>query len=61
MRNRLSIADEGMAIFGGRNIADEYFARNPTASLRRPRRARDRRGRYASRAIFDAYWTSPQT
>ncbi|WP_341679132.1 phospholipase D family protein [Niveibacterium sp. SC-1] len=29
MHNKLLVADEAMAIVGGRNIADEYFTRNP--------------------------------
>jgi len=33
MHNKLLIADGALAIFGGRNIADEYFARNPVANF----------------------------
>lgn len=33
MHNKLLIADGALAIVGGRNIADEYFGRNPTANF----------------------------
>jgi cardiolipin synthase C len=60
MHNKLFIADGVVAVMGGRNIADEYFARNPTDNFVDmdvllvgsviPKLA----------DIFDAYWNSPQ-
>jgi cardiolipin synthase C len=60
MHNKLYIADGAVAIMGGRNIADEYFARSATSNfvdmdvfLVGPviRQLAN---------IFDAYWNSPQ-
>ena len=58
MHNKLFIADGVVAVMGGRNIADEYFARSPTSNFvdmdvlvvggATPR----------LRGIFDAYWNS---
>src|SRR5215470_9702704 len=58
MHNKLFIADGATAVMGGRNIADEYFARSATSNFVDmdvlvvgavvPRLA----------AIFDAYWNS---
>src|SRR5450432_3085715 len=60
MHNKLYIADGAVAIMGGRNIADEYFARSATSNfvdmdvfvvgavVRQLAR------------IFDVYWNSPQ-
>src|SRR2546423_8783107 len=58
MHNKLFIADGAMAVMGGRNIADEYFARSATSNFVDmdvlvvgnvvPRLA----------SIFDAYWNS---
>jgi putative cardiolipin synthase len=60
MHNKLFIADSVVAVMGGRNIADEYFTRNPTSNFVDmdvlvvgavvPRLA----------SIFDVYWNSPQ-
>ena len=60
MHNKLFIADGVVAVMGGRNIADEYFTRNPTSNFVDmdvlvvgavvPRLA----------SIFDVYWNSPQ-
>ena len=33
MHNKLFVADNAMAIYGGRNVADEYFMRNPAANF----------------------------
>ncbi len=60
MHNKLYIADGAMAVMGGRNIADEYFARSATSNFV------DMDvfvtgavvGRLTS--IFDVYWNSPQ-
>jgi putative cardiolipin synthase len=58
MHNKLFIADGVIAVMGGRNIADEYFARSPTSNFvdmdvlvvgGAIQRLRD---------IFDAYWNS---
>ena len=58
MHNKLFIADGVAAVMGGRNIADEYFARSPTSNFvdmdvlvvgGAMQRLRD---------IFDAYWNS---
>ena len=60
MHNKLLIADGVVAVMGGRNIADEYFARSATNNFVDmdvllvgaivPQLA----------VIFDAYWNSPQ-
>jgi putative cardiolipin synthase len=60
MHNKLFIADGVFAVMGGRNIADEYFARSATSNFV------DMDvfvvgpvvGQLAS--IFDVYWNSPQ-
>jgi putative cardiolipin synthase len=60
MHNKLFIADGAIAVMGGRNIADEYFARSATSNFVDmdvlvigeivPRLA----------SIFDSYWNSRQ-
>ena len=60
MHNKLFIADGAMVVMGGRNIADEYFARSASNNFVDmdvlvigsvvPQLA----------AIFDTYWNSPQ-
>jgi putative cardiolipin synthase len=59
MHNKLFIADGVMAVTGGRNIADEYFARHPLANF-------IDLDVFATGAIvpelamlFDRYWDSP--
>jgi putative cardiolipin synthase len=60
MHNKLYIADDAIAIMGGRNIADEYFTRSATSNFI------DMDvfivGNVVNRlaSIFDAYWNSPQ-
>ena len=60
MHNKLFIADGAVAIMGGRNIADEYFARSATANfvdmdvMMVGPVVRQLAG------IFDVYWNSPQ-
>jgi len=60
MHNKLFIADGAVAVMGGRNIADEYFTRNPTSNFV------DMDvllvGAVVARlaSIFDVYWNSPQ-
>lgn len=61
MHNKLLIADGALAIVGGRNIADEYFGRNPDANfidldavaagLVVPQLA----------TLFDRYWNSDES
>ena len=59
MHNKLFVADEAMAIMGGRNIADEYFTRSLTDNFV------DMDvfivGAVVARlaSIFDVYWNSP--
>jgi putative cardiolipin synthase len=60
MHNKLFIADGAIAVMGGRNIADEYFARGVSSNFV------DMdvllAGNVVERlaAIFDIYWNSPQ-
>ena len=60
MHNKLFIADGAIAVMGGRNIADEYFARGVASNFV------DMDvlvvGNVVDRlaGIFDAYWNSPQ-
>ncbi len=60
MHNKLFIADGAIAVMGGRNIADEYFARGAVSNfvdmdVLVAGNVVDRLAR-----IFDAYWNSPQ-
>lgn len=60
MHNKLLIADGAFAVMGGRNIADEYFARGVMSNFV------DMDVLLAGKvvdqlaAIFDTYWNSPQ-
>ncbi len=60
MHNKLLVADGAVAIMGGRNIADEYFARSATSNFV------DMDvfivGTVVAKlaSIFDNYWNSPQ-
>lgn len=60
MHNKLFIADGAIAVMGGRNIADEYFARGATSNFvdMDVLLAGDVVDRLAG--IFDIYWNSPQ-
>jgi cardiolipin synthase C len=59
MHNKLFIADGALAVMGGRNIADEYFARAANNFVDMDvLLAGDVIERLAD--IFDAYWNSPQ-
>jgi putative cardiolipin synthase len=60
MHNKLFIADAAIAVMGGRNIADEYFARSATSNFvdMDVLIVGDVVPRLAS--IFDAYWNSRQ-
>ncbi|MDM0074974.1 phospholipase D family protein [Variovorax sp. J2P1-59] len=61
MHNKLLIADGALAMIGGRNIADEYFARNPVANFI------DLDAIAAGRVVpqlamhFDRYWNSDES
>src|SRR5258708_6632376 len=60
MHNKLFIADGAIAVMGGRNIADEYFARGLTSNfvdmdVLLAGNVVDRLS-----GIFDIYWNSPQ-
>ena len=61
MHNKLLIADGALAIVGGRNVADEYFARNPVANFI------DLDAIAAGRVVpqlgvlFDRYWNSEES
>jgi putative cardiolipin synthase len=61
MHNKLFIADGVMAVMGGRNIADEYFARSATSNFvdMDVLIVGDVVPKLAS--IFDAYWNSRET
>jgi putative cardiolipin synthase len=58
MHNKLFVADNALAIFGGRNIADEYFMNHPEANFV----DLDLLGAGAVvptlSAVFDRYWNS---
>jgi cardiolipin synthase C len=60
MHNKLFMADGAMAVMGGRNIADEYFARSATSNFvdMDVLVVGDVVPRLSS--IFDAYWNSRQ-
>jgi putative cardiolipin synthase len=60
MHNKLFIADGAMAVMGGRNVADEYFARSATSNFvdMDVLVVGDVVPRLSS--IFDAYWNSRQ-
>jgi len=60
MHNKLFIADGAIAVMGGRNIADEYFARSATSNFvdMDVLVVGDVVPRLSS--IFDAYWNSRQ-
>ncbi len=61
MHNKLLIADGALAIVGGRNVADQYFARNPVANFI------DLDAIAAGRVVpqlgvlFDRYWNSEES
>ncbi|HWH41301.1 MAG TPA: phospholipase D family protein [Usitatibacter sp.] len=60
MHNKLFIADGAIAVMGGRNIADEYFARSAVSNFvdMDVLVAGDVVG--PLEGIFDTYWNSPQ-
>ncbi len=60
MHNKLFIADGAVAIMGGRNIADEYFARSATANFVDMDVMMVGPVVHQLAGIFDIYWNSPQ-
>jgi putative cardiolipin synthase len=60
MHNKLFIADGVAAVMGGRNIADEYFARSPTSNFVDMDVLVVGGVMQRLRSIFDAYWNSQQ-
>ena len=60
MHNKLFIADGAFVVMGGRNIADEYFARGATSNFvdMDVLLAGEAVKHFAS--IFDVYWNNPQ-
>ena len=60
MHNKLFVADNAVALYGGRNVADEYFMSNPEANfidmdvLSTGTIVKD------FSAVFDTYWNSEQ-
>ncbi|MBS0591970.1 MAG: phospholipase D family protein [Proteobacteria bacterium] len=59
MHNKLFIADNSVAIAGGRNIADEYFMRSPDANFIDVDVLSAGPVVRAMSAAFDAFWNSP--
>jgi putative cardiolipin synthase len=60
MHNKLFIADGAIAVMGGRNIADEYFARNAMSNFVDVDVLLVGDVVHKLAAIFDVYWNSPQ-
>jgi putative cardiolipin synthase len=60
MHNKLFIADGAIAVMGGRNIADEYFARGVTSNFVDMDVLLVGNVVAQLAAIFDIYWNSPQ-
>jgi len=58
MHNKLFIADGVVAVMGGRNIADEYFARGPTSNFVDMDVLVVGGAMQRLRGIFDTYWNS---
>jgi putative cardiolipin synthase len=61
MHNKLLIADGALAIVGGRNIADEYFARNPVANFIDLDAIAAGRVVPQLAVLFDRYWNSDES
>lgn len=59
MHNKLFVADNTVAIYGGRNIADEYFMRNREANFIDMDVLSTGRVVSELSAVFDQYWNSP--
>jgi putative cardiolipin synthase len=60
MHNKLLIADGAIAVMGGRNIADEYFARSLTSNFVDMDVLFVGDIVHQLAGIFDTYWNSPQ-
>jgi cardiolipin synthase C len=60
MHNKLFIADGAFAVMGGRNIADEYFARGATSNFVDMDVLLAGEVVAELAGIFDIYWNSPQ-
>lgn len=60
MHNKLFIADGAIAVMGGRNIADEYFARGVMSNFVDMDVLLAGKAVEQLAAIFDIYWNSPQ-
>ena len=60
MHNKLFIADGAIAVMGGRNIADEYFARSVTSNFVDMDVLLVGNVVHQLAGIFDVYWNSPQ-
>jgi len=60
MHNKLLIADGAFAVMGGRNIADEYFARSPVANFVDMDVLLAGDVVHQLAGLFDIYWNSPQ-
>jgi putative cardiolipin synthase len=60
MHNKLFIADGAAAVMGGRNIADEYFARSATSNFVDMDVFVVGSVVHQLASIFDVYWNSPQ-
>jgi cardiolipin synthase C len=58
MHNKLFVADNAVAIYGGRNVADEYFMRNREANFIDMDVASTGRVVSDLSAAFDRYWNS---
>jgi len=58
MHNKLFIADNSMAVLGGRNVADEYFDRSATANFIDLDVAATGPVVRELSAVFDRYWNS---
>jgi cardiolipin synthase C len=60
MHNKLFIADGAIAVMGGRNIADEYFARSAASNFVDMDVLLVGSVVYQLAGSFDVYWNSPQ-
>lgn len=59
MHNKLLVADNSVAVSGGRNIADEYFMRSPDANFIDMDVLSAGPAVRAMSAVFDGFWNSP--
>ena len=61
MHNKLFIADNVVAIYGGRNVADEYFMKNDVANFIDIDAISTGRVVTDLSNVFDQYWNSPSS